>query len=406
MFALKPNADRYKGKTIMVIGAGRIQAAAIKIAKALGLKVVAIDRDPGAIGLKHADHPLLISTTDVEACIAAARTYRIDGVMTAGSDRSSRTVAAVATALSLAGIRPDTACHGTNKLAIRKALAACQVPSPRHVTCHSRAEAAQGLKTLGLPLVVKPPDNHSSFGVSIVQKVSELEKALDWAARFSTSPELLLEEYIAGEEVGVQAFVWGDQIRVAAISSRQVTPPPYCSSIVTTVPVLGSSNTAGLIRKVASEAIQAMGIDYGPAYIQLRLSPQGPRVLELSPRLGGGYTNSHLVPLALGFNPIQAAIDLCLGYTPSLRPRYYRGAARRYIILPPGTVQQLPSVKQFACPGLVEMDLFIKPGDIIPEFHSAAVASGFVITAAETPGLAAGNALRLCRAIENKITVA
>ncbi|OIQ12666.1 ATP-grasp domain-containing protein [Neomoorella thermoacetica] len=405
MWALKPDSTRYKGKTIMIIGAGRIQEPAIRIAKNLGLKVVAVDYDAGAPGLKWADYPLLISTTDVDACINAGRVYRIDGVITAGSDRSTRTVAAVAAALNLPGIPVEVAQNATNKLVIREALAACQVPSPRFVTCRSQAEAVKGLKTLGLPVVIKPPDNNSSFGVSVVRQESELEKALDWAAQFSNSPTLLMEEFIPGDEVGVQAFVLGGEVKIAAISSRQVTPPPFCSSIMTTVPALISSDTGELIHRVVTGAIQAMGINAGPVYVQLRLSPEGPRVLELSPRLGGGYTNSHLIPLALGINLIQAAIDFCLGYSPHINPQFRRGASRRYIILPPGTVQELPSLEQFNCPGLVEMGLFIKPGDIIPEFHSAAVASGYVITAGATPQTAARSASRLCREIESRIVV-
>ncbi|MBE3582356.1 MAG: ATP-grasp domain-containing protein [Thermoanaerobacteraceae bacterium] len=389
----------------MIIGAGRIQEPAIRIAKTLGLKVVAVDYDPDAPGLKWADYPLLISTANVAACIHAGRVYRIDGVMTAGSDRSSRTVAAVATALNLPGIPVEVAQNATNKLAIREVLAACQVPSPRFVTCRSQAEAVKGLKTLGLPVVIKPPDNNSSFGVSVVRQESELEKALDWAAQFSNSPTLLMEEYIPGEEVGVQAFVLGGEVKIAAISSRQVTPPPFCSSIMTTVPALISSDTGELIHRVVARATQAMGINAGPVYIQLRLSPEGPRVLELAPRLGGGYTNSHLIPLALGINPIQATIDFCLGYSPHINPQFRRGASRRYIILPPGTVQELPALEQFSYPGLVEMGLFIKPGDIIPEFHSAAVASGYVITAGATPQIAARNASWLCREIESRIVV-
>ena len=53
-------------KTIMFIGAGKYQLPGIEKAKEIGLKVIAIDRDPDAPGLKVADIPIALDVTDIE----------------------------------------------------------------------------------------------------------------------------------------------------------------------------------------------------------------------------------------------------------------------------------------------------------------------------------------------------
>jgi D-alanine-D-alanine ligase len=55
------------------------------------------------------------------------------------------------------------------------------------------------LKEVGLPCFVKPNDSGSSYGVSKVKMVSDLEKALEKA--FNESNEVLIEAYMGGREV-------------------------------------------------------------------------------------------------------------------------------------------------------------------------------------------------------------
>ena len=56
-------------------------------------------------------------------------------------------------------------------------------------------------RTLDLPVVVKPADQGSSIGVSVVQTESEWEKALDQA--FEVSEEILIEQFIEGKLLAV-----------------------------------------------------------------------------------------------------------------------------------------------------------------------------------------------------------
>ena len=97
-------------KTVLFLGAGRHQRAAILRAKELGLRVAAIDGNPDALALDDADISEVVNFVDIPSAIAFAEKIRPDGVLTITSDRAVVAVAAVAEALGLAGIEQQHDC--------------------------------------------------------------------------------------------------------------------------------------------------------------------------------------------------------------------------------------------------------------------------------------------------------
>ena len=93
-------------KTVLFVGAGRHQRRAILRAKELGLRVVAVDRNPDALGLQVADVGEAVDFTDVAAVTEVAAGTRVDGVLTVSADRAVPVVAAVAEALGCPGSAP------------------------------------------------------------------------------------------------------------------------------------------------------------------------------------------------------------------------------------------------------------------------------------------------------------
>src|SRR5438067_3020897 len=83
-------------KTVLMVGAGRHQRRAIERARELGLRVVAVDRNPDAPGLAAADEGDVVDFTDVDAVVEAGRRHGVDGVLTVSADRAVPVVAAVA----------------------------------------------------------------------------------------------------------------------------------------------------------------------------------------------------------------------------------------------------------------------------------------------------------------------
>ncbi|MCE9500296.1 MAG: dehydrogenase, partial [Leptospira sp.] len=114
-----------KDLSLLIIGGGLLQVPIIQTAKTMRLRTIVADMNPESIGFKIADSSILMSTKDIEGMVREAKRFsekeEIHGVMTAGTD-ASMTVAAVANALNLPGIRFVDAEAASNKIKMRKRL--------------------------------------------------------------------------------------------------------------------------------------------------------------------------------------------------------------------------------------------------------------------------------------------
>lgn len=144
------------------------------------LKTIVADMNPQSIGFQIADEKIIMSTKDLEGMVREAKRYsltkQIHGVITAGTD-ASMTVAAVASALGLPGIRFVDAEAATNKVKMRQRLKEHGLPIPRFAPVWSLQDAKDALDSLTFPLVMKPADNMGARGVIKVNHKDEIPHA-------------------------------------------------------------------------------------------------------------------------------------------------------------------------------------------------------------------------------------
>lgn len=91
-----------------------------------------------------------------------------------------------------------------DKVASRQIFVANGLRAPKYkILCKSSYSRKHKIDTsdLGLPLVIKPACQGSSIGLSIVDSIDDLDRALDSA--FSLDDRVLIEEYIKGREMTV-----------------------------------------------------------------------------------------------------------------------------------------------------------------------------------------------------------
>ena len=116
-------------KTVLFVGAGRHQRRAILQAREQGLRVVAVDRNPDALGLQVADVAEAVDFTDVDAVTEVARRHAVDGALTVSADRAVPVVAEVTERLGLPSIGSAVAQRMRNKIVMRRAFAEDGVPA-------------------------------------------------------------------------------------------------------------------------------------------------------------------------------------------------------------------------------------------------------------------------------------
>ena len=175
---------------------------------------------------------------------------------------------------------------------------------------HARSFAADD-PSLPFPCVVKAPDRQGQRGLGLVRRREELDAALAEAAAESRGGSVLVEEHIDGPEVTVNAFSFdGDVVPLTVTDRLTAAPPAFGVALAHVWP--SEHDTAAAAVDVARAAVQAVGIRNGPSYTQLRLGPDGPVVMEVAARLGGGH-DAELCRAALGVDLNALAVEAALG---------------------------------------------------------------------------------------------
>jgi biotin carboxylase len=380
-------------KTVLFVGAGRHQRRAILRAKQLGLRVVAVDRNPEAIGLPHADEGHVVDFSDVAAVTAVARASGIDGVLTVSADRAVPVVAAVAEELGLPGIGTATAHLMTHKVAMRRRLAEGGVPQPRFAAVRVRREAAPAADTVGFPSVLKPADSGGQRGLFLLRSFDDLDRHLHAALVESPSDEAIVEEYVDGLELNGLVVVRGGQAYPLLLSDRlRPRGEGFGVGWIHSYPSKLFGDVLEEAERVATRAVVTLGLRDGIAFPQLIVADGRALVVEVAARIPGGQM-ADLAFHALGVDLVEIALKQALGEdVPDeiVVPRQSRPTAIRFLTakpgpLPLGKVVKVAGLERvLKAPGVVQADIFLQPGETIRPVRLDGDRRGYVIAVGQT----------------------
>ncbi|GGR03690.1 ATP-grasp domain-containing protein [Kitasatospora griseola] len=239
----------------------------------------------------------------------------------------------VAADLGVPGQSSATAAACRNKSASRAVWASEGVPSAQSIRVTSLVTAARAARRIGYPVVLKPSAHAGSIGVIKVENPDDLPGAFAYASgRAEDQGEegsgILVEEYLAGPEVSVECVtVHGITIAVA-VTRKELGPEPHFEEVGHVVsagdPLLAQ------VGPVAEAALDALGMNSGVSHVEMRLTADGPRLIEVNGRIGGDLIG-HLVRLATGIDLAAAAADIALGREPDLTPTRSAAAGVRFL---------------------------------------------------------------------------
>jgi biotin carboxylase len=402
-----------KGKSVLFVGAGRHQRRAIVRARELGLRVVAVDRNPDAPGLAEAASGYVVDFSDVGAVAEVARHERVDGVLTISADRAVPVVAAVADELSLPGIGTATAHVMTHKVAMRRRLAEHGVRQPRFAALRTIQEARLAAETVGFPAVLKPADSGGQRGVFRLEGRDELDRHLHTALIESPSREAILERYHDGLELNGLAVARGGEVRLLTLSDR-LRPPGIGFGVgwIHVYPTTLFGDQLAEAERAAVASVAALGLRDGVAFPQLLATEDdGVLIVEVAARVPGGQM-ADLARHAIGVDIVEIAIRQALGEpVPDVlvEPRFQQPLAIRFLTADPGplptgrvvTVGALEPVLQ--APGVVQADVFLQEGETIRPVRLDGDRRGYVIAVANTNFEALDRAETAARALEVEV---
>jgi biotin carboxylase len=329
---------------------------------------------------------------------STVRDHRVDALLALG-DRPTATAAHAAAALGITYNSPQSVENCRTKLRQREVLQTAGLPVPEFFAFSLREDFSRVLPHAKFPCVVKPLALAGSQGVIRANNPSEFMIAASRVRALLESPELratrepsldrlLVERYISGDEVAVEALLTGGELRVLAIFDKPGHPegPYFEESIYVTPsqqPALAQASIAALLRTAA----RALGLTHGPVHAEFRLNEDGPWVLEIQPRPIGG-----LCSRALRFGPEKIFLEEmlvrhALGMDGSDLPRETDASGVMMIPVPlSGVLENVEGESAAeAVPGITEVLITARLHDYIAAWPEGSSYLGFIFARGAKP---------------------
>ncbi|MFF2520941.1 lyase family protein [Streptomyces liangshanensis] len=400
-------------------GTGRLFA---RRAADLGVVPVLLCADPGRYPYAAEDRvrTVTVDTSDEDALWGAVEALageaQVAGVLTS-SEYYVPTAAALAARLGLPGPSAEAVRACRDKAGQRRVLAAAGVGGPGFAVVSQEsgvtgvtgvtgiAGAVEAARAIGLPVVVKPVQGSGSLGVRLCADLDEvaahagtLLSATVNERGVAVPARILVEEYLTGPEFSVEVFGTEAVVTVA----KHVGPLPVFVEVGHDVPAPLPGDRDRALREAAVAAIEALGLGWGAAHVELRLTGTDSgavRVIEVNPRLAGGMI-PELVRRACGIDLVLAQVQAALGGVPELGRGGYARASIRFLtsgrdgVLAPAAVVADAVERARAVPDTVEAVLYRAEGERVGPAEDFRGRLGHVIAVAGHGGRAAESADR------------
>ncbi|MGF7045855.1 biotin carboxylase [Paenibacillus sp. DS2015] len=343
-----------------------------------------------------------------EAITHSAYSDKLDALIPA-TDYASHLTAKVAERLGLKGVPYEAALKARNKDLAREAYADHAVPSAKFKKVKTYEEAALAASEIGYPVVLKPTNASSSQNVFFINSSSELEQAMteifdfkETYMDFKVREEYLIEEYLDGQEFSVELFLQDGNPIFSAVTEKTTSPLPYFVEIVHTLPTSVYPEREEDIIHTAVSALKAIGLINGPSHVEIKLTEQGPRIIEVNGRPGGDNISSDLLIQALGFDIFKATVHYYLDLPIDLSTHQNRAASVAYLTAEKeGIVSHIHGLEHIENnEHVIRSHISVQLGDHIIVPKSSDDRLGYVITVGNTPIEARESALAVIRNIE------
>lgn len=368
-------------KTLLLIGH---PTEAVVKAKALGLDVILFQHkskfEPAQAEL--ADATFLVDYTDMSVTLPLAESARqIWGFSAALSltDPGLEAAGRINDRYRLGGTGFLISNRLRDKWAMRRFLATAGAATIGAELVTDRESLTSFGATYGYPFIVKPVDLAGSFGVLRVDDAAGAGRAWEQIvhmratgvdrgpAALFTVAEFLMEEFVGGPELSVEAFSFAGRHVVLAVTEYE-TDDAHFAKLGHTVPARIDAAMEDQIVATVTEFLSVVGLTDGLSHTEVRIGEFGPVIIESHNR-GAGDHIMDLVHAAYGVDLVSYAVGWPFGLVEELkvRPRPIGGGCVRVLRgRAPGRIVAIDGIAELnARPDVIAAEVYVRPGDLL-----------------------------------------
>lgn len=274
-------------------------------------------------------------------------------------DRHCELAARLAEALGLPGPSVVSARLARDKTATRRRLDALDGANPAYAVLDDPSAFTRAFTTLGPPCVLKPAGASSGRGVFMIdtpEQAQDVHREFRALCEASGDPiyttcsgRALLERRLRGSEHSAAGLISEGCVHLYGLTDKRTLPDlPY--TFQTVFPSCLPEASQQPMLELARDAVLTLGLDDCGFHVDMMLTAEGPRVLEVGGRRGGECIHTHLIPVATDLpRSYEALFTTLMDSSPmgpiELEPR--RRAVFRHVLPPrPGRVLSLEGVAE------------------------------------------------------------
>jgi biotin carboxylase len=321
-----------------------------------------------------------------------------------GTDDQTAVIAALAAAeLGLPHNPPAAVAAARNKAQARERLRAAGVPVPWFEVAARdlpRAALDELAARVPYPCVVKAlalsgsrgvirADDAAGFRVAFTRVADLLRSPQIGARRDPEADRILVEQFLPGAEVALEGLLTDGRLSVLALFDKpDPLDGPYFEETLYVTPSRHPEPLQAACASAVQEAARALGLVHGPVHAELRLTPEGPRILEVAARSIGGLCGRAL-RFGLGVTLEELLLRHALDPASTLPTGRERRAAG-VLMLPirrGGVLQEVRGIESARqVPGVTDVVLTAHLDEEIVPLPEGASYLGFAFARGDSPG--------------------
>ena len=311
------------GRNVMerhkVLLLGGKPVASVDIAKYLkdeGCKLYVADYLPSSLSpaKAYADVELDMSTADVPSLCKLVKEEGIDGVVTGVHEFNIDKAMKVADSCGLPYyVDKDVWAIVSDKARFRSYCDSFGIMTPK--TEYVGTGKMQEVGNVSFPVIVKPVDNGANIGISICRNMNELLHAVDEATAFSDKGQVIVEDFIEGDEVSVTYIVKDDVPYLVAcglkfnhMSDDSSRPSALADGYV--YPAPQTRDYIDRFDEAVRRMVSSLKLGTSTIFFQGIYNEKGFHIFEAGLRLEG-TASFRFIDAMTGVNPMKQMVQAC-----------------------------------------------------------------------------------------------